>query len=37
MDQGAGLVALATRRADVFWHAVGYETSVTDLRKLLAH
>ena len=36
MDRSAGLVALATRRADVFWHAVGYEKSATYFRKLLA-
>ena len=32
---GATLVALATRRADLFWQAVGYEPSATYLRKLL--
>ena len=36
MDRSAGLVALATRRADVFWQAVGYEKSATYFRKLLA-
>jgi GNAT superfamily N-acetyltransferase len=33
--RGARLVALATRRADAFWTAVGYEPSATYLRKLL--
>jgi GNAT superfamily N-acetyltransferase len=33
---GAALTALATRRADEFWQAVGYEPSATYLRKLLA-
>jgi len=32
---GAALVALATRRADAFWQAVGYEPSANYLRKLL--
>ena len=35
-DRSARLIALATRRADVFWQAVGYEASATYLRKLLA-
>jgi GNAT superfamily N-acetyltransferase len=29
------MIALATRRAEAFWHAVGYEDSATYLRKLL--
>jgi GNAT superfamily N-acetyltransferase len=32
---GAALTALATRRADEFWQAVGYEPSATYLRKVL--
>lgn len=33
--RGARLVALATRRAAPFYHALGYEESATYLRKLL--
>jgi GNAT superfamily N-acetyltransferase len=33
---GVTLVALATRRAEDFWQAVGYEPSASYLRKLLA-
>ena len=34
-DRGCALVALATRRAAPFYHALGYEDSATYLRKLL--
>jgi GNAT superfamily N-acetyltransferase len=34
-DRGARMVALATRRAEEFWQAVGYEPSATYLRRLL--
>ena len=33
--RGAVMVSLATRRADEFWSAVGYEASATYLRKVL--
>jgi GNAT superfamily N-acetyltransferase len=33
--RGCALVALATRRAAPFYHAIGYEDSATYLRKLL--
>ena len=33
--RGCALVALATRRAAPFYHALGYEDSATYLRKLL--
>lgn len=33
-SRGAQLVALASRRAEPFWTAVGYEASATYLRKL---
>jgi GNAT superfamily N-acetyltransferase len=35
VEHAASLVALATRRADAFWQAVGYEPSATYLRKVL--
>lgn len=35
-EQGCALVALATRRAAPFYHALGYEESATYFRKLLA-
>ena len=34
-SQGARLVALATRRAEGFYHAIGYEESAAYFRKLL--
>jgi GNAT superfamily N-acetyltransferase len=34
-ERGCALVALATRRAAPFYHALGYEDSATYLRKLL--
>ena len=34
--QGCALVALATRRAAPFYHALGYEESATYFRKVLA-
>jgi GNAT superfamily N-acetyltransferase len=34
-ERGCALVALATRRAASFYHALGYEDSATYLRKLL--
>jgi GNAT superfamily N-acetyltransferase len=34
-EAGAVLVALATRRAEAFWQAVGYEPSATYLQKRL--
>jgi hypothetical protein len=34
--RGCALVALATRRAAPFYHAIGYEDSAAYLRKLLS-
>jgi GNAT superfamily N-acetyltransferase len=34
-SQGCGLIALATRRAAPFYHALGYEESATYFRKVL--
>ncbi|HLF79719.1 MAG TPA: GNAT family N-acetyltransferase [Dehalococcoidia bacterium] len=34
-EAGCNLVALATRRADAFYRAIGYEESATYFRKLL--
>jgi len=34
-DQGCALIALATRRAAPFYHALGYEESATYFRKVL--
>jgi GNAT superfamily N-acetyltransferase len=34
-EAGCALVALATRRADAFYRAIGYEESATYFRKLL--
>ncbi len=34
-ESGCSLVALATRRADAFYRAMGYEESATYFRKLL--
>lgn len=34
--RGCALVALATRRAAPFYHALGYQESAAYLRKLLA-
>ena len=34
-DRGCALVALATRRAAPFYHALGYQDSAAYLRKLL--
>ncbi len=34
-DRAVRLVAMATRRAQPFWEAIGYEPSATYLRKLL--
>lgn len=36
-ERGSRLIALATRRADAFYSALGYEESATYFRKLLAH
>lgn len=35
-ERGAKLVALATRRADLFYQALGYEESATYFRRLLS-
>ncbi len=34
-QRGSKLVGVSTRRASVFYHALGYEDSATYLRKLL--
>jgi GNAT superfamily N-acetyltransferase len=34
-ERAVRMIALATRRAEAFWKAVGYEASATYLRKLL--
>ena len=36
-EQGCALVALATRRAAPFYHALGYEESATYFRRVLVH
>lgn len=36
-EQGCALVALATRQAAPFYHALGYEESATYFRKVLAN